>query len=324
MGGSMSTTGDIGALQLLQQEAQQKGFRVTPAPVSKAGVKFLMAGQVDPVTGRIDVQCTMGTIVVNGRNVPVPNCYTRHSPDVPYELDTNVMYKFAFLPLASNSTVAQDLSFQATTLPDWTPLLRTKMATGAQWDDILSAQVDWQVRTYNQTRQARFYVNWRSLFEQASTFAAYHNYACIDVEVRGFFQRLIQCQKENECGVRVEFMRPDGTYGPIAPNDPSFVNAVNAFERDLREELFNEVRRYTTPVVGQVSTNTTAAFTLRANYERLILERNEVRYFTYNPGPTDFESTTNLNMTCLRGGFEEGRVNWDMQDPGCRALLGQQ
>jgi hypothetical protein len=312
MGGTLSTTGDLGALQMLHQEAQQKGMRVTPAPVTKAGVKFLVAGNPNPVTGRIDVHCVTNTIIVNGREVRVPECHTRDEPDAPYDLSTNVMYTFGFIPLPNNGTVAQDLTFQATTLPDWAPQLRSKMMSGGQWDDVLVAKANWELRTSNLTRQARLTVNWRRLFEQASTFAAFHNYACVDVEIQAFFRRIIDCNNENACGIRVEYMQPNGTWGPVAPHDVNFVNAVNALERQLREELFNEMA----PRLGRVSTRVRAYFTLRANYERLILERNEVRYFTYNPGPTDFEADTTLTISCLLGGFEEGRVRWNMDDPG--------
>jgi hypothetical protein len=145
----------------------------------------------------------------------------------------------------------------------------------------------------------------------------------VDIELRTFFQQLVQCSQENACGIRIEYLQPNNTWGPRAPNDVNFVNVVNAVQKRLQDELFNEVRKYTTPVNGQVSDVTSAVFTLRANYEKLIMNKNEVVYITYNPGPTDVNSSTTLNVTCLLGGFESGMVSWNMNDPGCRALLGQ-
>lgn len=324
MGGSFSTTGDQGALELLQSEASSMHLRVAPAPVVKAGASFMVQGQVDPVTGRIDVECTQEWIQVTNadgetRNIPVPECYTRQDPSSPYDINTNVMYKFGFTPLSSRSTAAQDISFQATTLPDVTPQLRTLMQTGGQWDGILESRVNWVVRTSNLTRQARAHINWHRLFEQASTFTAYHNNSCVDEEVKTFFRRIVDCSAEEECGIRLEYLQPDNTWGPRAPNDANFVNVVNAVDRDIRRELFNEMA----PKLGPVSTDWQAVYTMRANYERLILDRNEVRNIVYNPGPTDFEADTTSNISCLLGGYEEGRVTWNLDDPGCAALLGQ-
>ncbi|MCP3164008.1 hypothetical protein [Myxococcus qinghaiensis] len=322
LGGSFSTTSDLGALNLLSTEAAAKGFQIAPAPAARSTTQFLLSGFA-PVNGRVEIDCEFEILIVNGREVKVPNCFTHLDPTQPYSLDTNVMYKFNTFPTVGGSVVAQDVAFQATTLPTWSNQLRALMATGAQWDNIMTAQVDWDIKTHNLTRQARFTVNWRSLFEQASAFAAFHLSSCVDIEVRAFFERLVTCSSENACGIRIEYLGSNGVWGPTAPNDANFINVVNAVQARLQDELFNEVRRYTTPVNGQVSNQTNSIFTMRANYEKLILERNEVTYIQYNPGPTDFTVKTNLNVTCLMDGFEMGRVRWNMDDPGCRALLGQ-
>lgn len=322
LGGSFSTTSDLGALNRLSTEAAAKGFQIAPAPAARSTTQFLLSGYA-PTNGRVEIDCEFEILVVNGREVKVPNCFTHLDPTSPYSLDTNVMYKFNTMPTLGGSVVAQDIAFQATTLPTWSNQLRALMATGAQWDSIMTAQVDWDIKTHNITRQARFTVNWRSLFEQASAFAAFHLSSCVDIEVRAFFERLVTCSSENACGIRIEYLGANGVWGPTAPNDSNFINVVNAVQARLQDELFNEVRRYTTPVNGQVSNQTNSIFTMRANYEKLILERNEVTYIQYNPGPTDFQVKTNLNVTCLLDGFEFGRVNWNMNDAGCRALLGQ-
>lgn len=327
LGGALSTTSDLGALQELKNQAAAKGLRVTPAPATKAQTRFLLSGYAPP-NGRVEVKCEKESIEIitssGTRVIQVPKCFTRQNPWDPYELDTNVMYKFNSLPALSGSVVAQDISFQATTLPGWTNQMRTLMGTGAQWDNVLSAKIDWEIKTSELTRQARYTVNWKSMFEQASAFAAFHLSSCVDIEVNAFFQRLTQCTSENACGIRIEYLNPTtGVWGPVAPNDAGFINVVNAVQRRLQDELFNEVRKYTTPVNGQVSNQATSIFTLRANYEKLILDKNEVVYIQYNPGPSDVKTSTMLNVSCLKGGFEMGRVNWDMTDPGCRALVGQ-
>ncbi|HYO74402.1 MAG TPA: hypothetical protein VEU33_50840 [Archangium sp.] len=327
MNGTLSTTSYLGSLQQLQNEASTRGFYITPAPASKAKTRFIVAGY-EVTTGRIDVACAQEFIEVvtsTGaiRRVPVPKCFTRQAPAQPYDLDTNVMYRFTSTSASSGNVVAQDISFQATTLPGWVDTLRFLMATGGQWDHILTAKIDWEIKTSTLTRQARLNVNWQALFDQASTSAAYHSNSCVDTEVRSFFEQLLQCTSENVCGLRLEYQQSTGAWGPTPPGDANVANVVTSLQRRLQDELFNEVRKYTTPVNGQLIDQRTASFTLRANYDKLALNKNELIYITYNPGPSNVSASTTLNVSCLLGGFEQGSVTWNMNDAGCRALLGQ-
>ncbi|EPX65169.1 hypothetical protein D187_000594 [Cystobacter fuscus DSM 2262] len=326
MSGTLSTLSHLGVLQQLQDEATAQGFYVTPAPAAKARTRFLVSGY-EVTQGRIDVACTREFIQVTTstgvRRVAVPKCYTRQDPTQPYGLDTNVMYRFTSANASSGSVVAQDISFQATTLPGWADALRLLMATGGQWDHLLTAKIDWEIKTSELSRQARFSVNWQTLLERAGAHAATCFDSCVDAEVRAFFEQLVPCAAENTCGIRIEYPQANGTWGPQAPGEASFANVVSAVQRRLQEELFNEVRKYTPPVNGQVSDERTASFTPRANYDKLTLGKNELVYITYNPGAPSVNAATTLNVACLLGGFEQGRVTWNLNDPGCRALLGQ-
>jgi hypothetical protein len=331
MGGSLSTTGDLGALGHLQNEATSKGYTISAAPARTATTLFLSAGYLLP-DGRLDVNCTVETLTItdasgNPRTIRVPHCYTGTDPSDPnhaYSIDTNVMYKYASLPARNKSVVAQDIAFQATTLPGWSTNLRNVMAVGGQWDNVLTAEIDWDIQTGNLTRQARFHINWQALFERASAYAGVHHWFLVDSDVKAFFQKLVQCSNENECGVRPEFLQANGTWGPTAPNDVNFVNVAQAFQRTIEYDLFNRVRTLTSPKYPPVSSSHYAVFTLRANYEKLMMSTNEIRYLTWNPGFEDFQAKTVLNISCLMDGFEMGRVAWNMADPGCRALLSQQ
>lgn len=321
LGGSLSTMNALGALRQFQDEAARYGLRTAPAPVERATTRFLATGyQID--SGRLDVRCTARP-AEPGSQIIMPHCVTRQSPDEEYD-STNLMYKFTAFTASSQSVISQNIPFQAVTTPDWVEQLRMLMDTGGQWDNTLSARIDWVIKTSSLTRQARLHVNWRTLFQRATAFASVRAWSCVDSEVRYFFEQLIQCNQENACGIRIEYLQPDNTWGPNAPHDSNFVNAVNAVERRLKDELFNELRQRIPPSPSPSPSAGRSFFTLRANYEKLYLERNEVIYFTWNPGPTDFNVYTDLNITCLKGGFESGRVTWDMENPGCRNLLGQQ
>lgn len=322
IGGTLSSTGDIGALQLLQNEASAQGLQIYPAPVTKATTTFMVsAKELD--NGRVEAQCEWETYTVIGPGGnPItyrqPKCKVR-KPDGTL-VDANVMYKFGSTSAGSNGTANQNISFQATVLPDYNQLLRDHMEMRWDWGSLLTAKVEWEIKTATLTRQARLTVNWQSLFEQASTFAAYHNNSCVDVEISTFFQRLATCPGgTGPCGVLVEYRKTDGTFTTTPPNDANFLSVVAALETTLRNELFATIR----PVNGPVSTQANAIFTLRANYEKMLTNRNEVYYVNYNQGPAPFTETTDLTINCLWGGFESGPVYWNMDHAGCRAILGQ-
>jgi hypothetical protein len=322
VGGTLSSTGDIGALQLLQNEASAQGLQIYPAPVSKATTTFMVYGK-ELDNGRVETQCEWETYTVTGPDGrPVtyrqPNCKVR-KPDGTL-VNANVMYKFGSISAGANGTANQNISFQATVLPDYNQILRDHMQWAWDWGSLLTARVEWEVKTATLTRQARLTVNWQSLFEQASSFAAYHNNSCVDVEVSTFFQRLATCPGgTGPCGVLVEYRNPDGTFTTAPPHDANFLSVVRALESTLRNELFAAIR----PVNGPVSTQANAIFTLRANYEKMLTNRNEVYYVNYNQGPAPFIEATDLTINCMWGGFESGPVYWNMDNAGCRAILGQ-
>lgn len=328
LGGTLSTTADLGALGLLQAEAAAKGYTITPAPARTATTVFMATGYELPAGG-LQLTCTTETLEITNpttgvtRTINIPHCTIPGDPENTYDVDTNVMYKWASLPALSKSVVAQNVTFQATTLPSWTPQLRALMGAGGQWDNVLTGRIQWDIQTGNLTRQARFHINWQALFERASAYVGVHYGWWVDSDVRAFFQQLVQCSAENECGVRVEYLQPNGTWGPVAPNDANFVNVAQAMQRSIELDLFNRVRVLTSPVFAPVSSRSYAVFTIRANYEKLMMSTNEVRYISWNPGPEDFGASTELNVSCLMGGFELGKVTWNMDDPGCKAMLGQ-
>ncbi|MBP9707633.1 MAG: hypothetical protein KBD78_08305, partial [Oligoflexales bacterium] len=326
LGGSWSTTSNLGALSLLISEAAKQGLQVVAVPVARAKTKILATGY-ETSDGRIDLQCTKDEFILTnsqGKTYKrvVPKCSTKSDPNSDYDIDTNVMYKFTSLP-ATGGLVSQDIPFQAVTTPNWSNQLRGLMTNGGQWDAILTGKIEWDLTASNLTRQARFFINWSQTFEQASAFAAYHNYACVDIEVKAFFQKLSQCKSEDQCGVRMEFMQDDGSWAAKAPNDADFINAVNKLQTELQDELFNEVQKRSESQLGKVSDRATAVFTMRANYEKIMFDRNEVRYFNYNKGPETINASTTLNISCLKGGFEDGKVSWDVGNQGCMSLLGR-
>lgn len=325
VGGVLSTTGNLGALLRLQDEARALGYRVAPSPVSSSAVKFMAMGTLDPEgSGRIDVRCDLEEdpdVIVDGEPLAVPKCYTRSNPDGEYDINTNAIYKLNSSRAPRNGTVARDIRFRSVIFPTFTDSIMDTMMVGGSWDDVLGAQVKWKVLAQRKTHQARVTVRWKRLFEQASSFVAMHLNSCFELELKAFFQKIVDCNNPNECGVFVEYRRPGGGWTDEAPNNADFVAVVNEVEAALRDQLFNEILP-TSSKLGQVSDSVSSQFTLRANYEKRIVRRNETIRVRYNPGAEDVDVATDFGIDCLMGGFGD-RVSWNLDDPGCAAILGQ-
>ncbi|RKG56438.1 hypothetical protein D7X30_22955 [Corallococcus sp. AB011P] len=321
MGGTLSPTADIGALQRLQTEAALQGIQIAPAPVRSARTTFNLFAQ-QGLTGRVETQCVMEEYIIilpNGNQLKqrVPKCKVLDLNG--NFVDSNVVYKFTSSPAPANSTANQNISFQAMLLPAWTESLKTSMMFGDQLDASLSATTEWQISANTLTRQARLTINWQSLFEQASAYTAFHLNSCVEVEISAFFERLATCEGGTQpCGVYIEYRQTDGTWSDDAPEDASFIAIVEALRQSLEKELFTKVEA----VNGPVSTEPTAIFTLRANYEKIVTTRNEVMSIAYNQGPVPFNANTTLNIDCVVGGFGYPVV-YDMDKPACRARVGQ-
>lgn len=322
VGGVMSTTANLGALTKLHDEANIQGLSVAPAPAASGTVKFLAYG-VESSNGRIDVQCVEEVdedIVIGGEALSMPKCFLKSAPDAPYDIDTNAIYKLNSTRVGRNGTVARDIRFKSVLFPTVRNSVEDTMMEGGAWDDVLGAQMEWTITAQRKTHQARINIYWERLFEQASAFAAIHNNACLDIELGYFFDKIVDCDDERECGLFVTYRQDDGTWTDKAPSNDDFIAVVSEVENELRDELFNEILPKSK--LGDVSRRVNAQYTLRANYEKRILKRNETITVRYNPGKEDVTAETDLGIDCLIGGFG-ARVSWDMESAGCTELLGQ-
>ncbi|WP_044890974.1 hypothetical protein [Myxococcus hansupus] len=321
LGGTLSPTADLAALQRLQTEAARQGLQIAPAPVKSARTTFNLFAQ-QSLTGRVDTQCEVEEFIItfpNGNQVTqrVPKCRVRDLEG--NFVDSNVVYKFTSNPAPANSTANQNVSFQAMLLPDWTQSLKDTMLFGDNFDASLSATTEWLISANTLTRQARLTINWQSLFEQASAYTAFHLNSCVEIEISAFFERIATCQGgTTPCGIFIEYRQTNGTWTDRAPSDANFNAIVEALKDSLQEELFTKIQA----VNGPVSTQPAAIFTLRANYEKIVTTRNEVMSIAYNQGPAPFNANTTLNIDCVTGGFGYPVV-YDMNNPACRARVGQ-
>ncbi|WP_163830654.1 hypothetical protein [Spartinivicinus ruber] len=318
LGGSFSTSGSLGALQRLNNEASSYGLTARAAPASKAAAKFMVSA-IDVGAGRADVKCAESDDITGLGSVV--ECEVK-SLDGQY-YPTDMLYRLNSRAPQGKSTVSQNIPFQAVLLPGFDQLIQDKLNEGAQWDDLITADVEWEIGTERKTRVARAKIKWKQIFEQAHTYMSVHNFACVDVEIEAFFQNLATCPNEEQCGVKLEFLHSDGKYYDQPPSDAAFNDAVRAFQKDLETELFNEVAVYQESQIDPLKKSRSAVFTLKANYQKILVTKNETRYLYWNPGRTVQNSATTMNIGCVTGNLG-GKMSWDMGDPACRDIANQQ
>lgn len=319
IGGAFDTTGNRGALLKLEAEAKAKGWRISPAPASKATTRFMLSDIYFSGQGRAQIQCENKDGIFNGIPFTVPEC--KVLDDDGQWVNTDVLTSFLTTSPTGLTSTSTYIPFQAVTNPNIVNEVRELMSSGSNWDAHIQATTQWELTTESKTQVARINIDWARTFEQASTFFAIHYNSCLEVEVQTFFRRLLDNQN-GESGITIEYRQPDGTYSDNPTNIAQFDMAVQSLYQSVRDELFVELRDYGQSQIGRVNTEARAVFTMRANYEKLIFKRNETRYLTWNPGSKITNAQTNMTIQCVKGGFGLP-VSWDMDDAACREIVGQ-
>ncbi|WP_145997848.1 hypothetical protein [Vibrio sp. vnigr-6D03] len=321
MGGAFNTMGRVEDVTFLKLEAEKAGFKVAPAIVNRGTALFVVDGIDADADGRVDVQCVDEPLMVTdpyGKtiNVNINKCSVTAIDGTQQE--TSIVEK-AYAKVPSGRTSASvHIPFQLVTLPDndMTNAIQDDLMVGNSLAPYFSLVVDWELETERATRAARITVDWNQTFEQAHTFAAYHNYACVDIEIQAFFKKLVQEGK----GVYVEYYNPEtGKYEEKAPNQAAFIKAVEGIQAELQAELFDQIQEYSQSQLGQVDTSTNSMWTLRANYEKQVLKRNETRTINWSPGMSMETVQTEMSVDCVVGGFGTP-VEWSTE-VGCHAIV---
>lgn len=119
---------------------------------------------------------------------------------------------------------------------------------------------------------AKITVNYEKLTKSFASFAAYHNGACVDVQVSAFWHKEAMCDKgrESECSIKVTYTDQNGRTvnnmytDSYAPEEAKkFYDAIEG----LRTRFENEMLVKETPASVDKSVN--AMFTLRADYREI-------------------------------------------------------
>ena len=194
------------------------------------------------------------------------------------------------------------------------------MYDGSSWDDLIVGETEWTISTQAKTHRVEFEIHWTALFEQLDAWAKIHDGRCYDFEVSTFFQDIAHCNDGSRCGIDIYFFK-DGKKTKNPPHNEHLIAAVNAMQKSLENDLFNEIAAFNQSELGRVSRSTDSFFTLKANYEKRTLDRNERRILLYNPGGKDIVESTIMNIECLKADDVGRRVNWDMNSESCKMAI---
>jgi len=323
IGGALDTTGLKGALESLHREAAAAGHTIEPAPVDKATTSFAVAAHtVDPTTGRFQVKCEQVEAGrrADGKPIIVPECKIKSSPDSDYDLSTEIGYSVHTRPY-NGSTINGQIPFQFVTTPGWVDNISKRLEVGAGWDDLIVGTVDWSLTGERLTHKAVLNIHWDRVYEMVSTFFAFHNFACIDVEVQTFFEKLTDCEDGEWCGIKIDWYDSNGRLTTRPSSNADFLNVVTAVQKELQDELMQRLIPDESKL-GRVSTDTSAQWTLRANYEKRVQKINESREVYWNPGAKSLTASTSFSVDCIKGQVGEG-LKWNMDDAGCKDIIGQ-
>lgn len=329
-GGSFSTLGYKPQLKKLFDEAASKGYTAYPAPVDKQATKtrFFVGGTITD-NGRVDLTCEKETLTNSkGKEYTIPHCFLFNDKTKEYDLETNVVSKLISSNVNS-STADATLSFQALSTSANSNAIGEAMQNGRNWSDLFFTEVEWTIPTEQKSYRADLIVHWKRLFEQLDAYAAIHNNACVDVEVKYFMQKVLGCEAGNECGVDVLYWVKDPATGvektqKTPPSNADFLAVVEEARKKLQDELFNKIEAFDKPVLGRVDQSSSAVFTLKANYEKRTREENDKYIVQYNPGKLDVTSTTTLQISCLSSDGPGTFVSWNKDRAECKQALGLQ
>lgn len=330
-GGAFSSTGDTYALRKLYQTAAAAGYSVQPATAEKATLKFGLLGKDIDGDGYPDVNCiskqAQGFFDAQGQALTYPECSYTIDGEIPGVSKvvqvpeilaastgqrtggrrlTNTVVPFNFNTVPSNATV---------------DLFQKSLENTHALDALLYADINWELQTTGLTERARININWQQTFESVSTYAAYHNYACVDVELTDISEKLLKegavtVDLYNRMTRKWESMSFDDT---DANDDAEFIEAVNKVKNEIESELFQEIRtkadKFTQDKSNIVSTedDKKTMFVYRKNTTKRAFSHKEQRYVLWNPGKKTVSTSTSFFVGCIEGGFGE-KVQWQASD----------
>ena len=316
LGGAFNTTGDTKSLRRLKREAKATGYTIAPAIVNRAQSTFMVEGIDVNGDGEINVSCTQDPHTIDGKKITIHICSVIAADGTKKEVST--LERAFFKTPTGRTSVSTRIPFQILSLPDSSIStdIRNILVNGGNLAQYYQFVIVWDINTTSSTHVARISIDWNQTFEQASTFAATHDFLCNKNDVNTFFKQLVQEGK----GVSVEYHHADGSYHPEATNNTDFIKVVEGIRRELEGEIFQQIRQYNHPRTGMVSTDAHSFFTLRANYEKQITKRHETRHIVWNPAMTMENPQTNMGIDCVQGGFGSS-IKWS-NSPECQAVVG--
>lgn len=337
LGGDYSTLGLAGLFKKLIREAREHGYRMSPFPVAKASSSYLLKGG-KPLSQGFKLDCTVipvpmpvfdddGNPVLdkNGKQktveTNVPRCLMPHPEDPTKKVATSTLIEYEEFDV-DTTDINTDIGFAATIHPAQSKYILQLLKSGAPWDAYMKTRVKWEGSVLQTPFYAELHVNWKSLIDALWIKAAIHNNACVDVEVDAMMADIVTCNDKEKCGVSVVWYNSDGTKTANDGRQPppsmkDFQSRVEMVRSKLQDELFDYIDL--PPEPGNPK-DSGAIFSVRANYRKLSVERNEIIPVYYFPDPKLEIATTTMSPSCMKG--RPGEIfSFNTKNPKCLNVL---
>lgn len=157
--GTYSTLSYVGFLKMLQHEAEEAGYFVTPFPVTGAAHQFMLKG-IPRASTSFEIDCKEINVPMpifdedgnpvldeNGEQVTVmtkvPRCQMPHPDKAGKKVDTNTIIGYK-QSLVHHGGVNADIAFKGVFMPALNKAVAQKMANGTPWSNLVVSTVKWE------------------------------------------------------------------------------------------------------------------------------------------------------------------------------------
>jgi hypothetical protein len=339
IGGTLTSANHLGDYKQMTLDAKAAGYVMAPAPVQAASTRVALIG-IPGTDGVVHTRCITqtynvqdtddeGNPAVNPDGSPkmikleVPACYITDPRDSTKEIRSDIFIDYNSLDSVT-SDVEADYGFQGVIHPANAGLVKSKLRSGARWDDLIKVDIDWTMTQEQTPRYAEIEVNWKSVFQQLWAKAAFHNFACIDVQVEAMIRDVAVCagQPAGACGVKVHWYDDNGNELPpgVIPPGADFGELVNGAVAKIENELAQTI----VPKLGDPGdvANDKAVFVFKGNFQKISVERHETIPLYYFPKAKTVKASTMMSIGCLKGDVDQ-LINWNVTNPACKAMLSE-
>jgi hypothetical protein len=306
------------------QQAASNGYTFIPMTATNVEVDFVIessniGANGYPLVTCEEVELASGAVIsIEGGEFDVPNVecfFQRKNENGQYESDgieVPILYKAYVSRLRGGGSTNRTLDFSVEYLPDNAIIedFKAEQYSGGN-SQAIKARMSWDLDLAHQGQQARINIDWHKTVKSFSTFAALHNFACIDIQIRKHVGKVIE-----EGGITVDMFNPATrrweTYRHTSTELGKAVEqrVMDIVTSNMMTEIQAKANKATQSQIGVADgSNSKAIFTFHANYEKLLFKRNETYSVIVHPENEKGVGETSMDLSCVEGGFGS-RITW--------------